>query len=346
MNSHIKYLIIFLCLVSTLNGFDKGSPLMNAVDQQNFEEIVNLVEKGVDINKKNKLGFTALLYAVGWGDLKTVKYLINKGASLKSRANRGFGVLHRAAMNKNEEIIKYLLENYSFDVNDRGKSYCSPLDFSLRNNALQKNGTLNATKLLLKYGAKKSINWNCNGYTPLMISIKNKEVVDLLINNGADKTIKNKAGFTAYDLAIRENNSKDITEILKMKNYKNERKDIYFIKNLVWELKNNNNRYDKYSKNDAINYCKNLVIQNYNKWRIPTELEYKTILRDEPYTGYIIDGIDKYYFNPKNFPNMVPSRYWIVFKDISLGYQSVSQNFTRKIDDNKKYYIRCVTDKK
>ena len=184
--------LLLLLSLSTLNAFDKGSPLMNAVDNQNFEEVVKLVESGANINQKNEIGFTALLFATGWGDVKMVKYLIEHGASLDAKANRGFGVIHRAAMNKDSSILKYLLENYTLNVNDRAKNYCSPLSYALKNNALQNNGSLDNARLLLAKGALESINWKCNGYTPLMVAVSDKKVINFLIQNGADKSIENK----------------------------------------------------------------------------------------------------------------------------------------------------------
>lgn len=340
--------IILLLLITTLNAFDKGSPLMNAVDNQNFEEVVKLVESGVDINQKNDIGFTALLFATGWGDVKIVKYLIEHGASLDAKANIGFGVIHRAAMNKNSSVLKYLLENYTLNINDRAKSYCSPLDFALRGNALQEGGSLENARLLIAKGAQESINWRCNGYTPLMVAVPDKKVINFLIQNGADKTIKNEAGLTVYNMAKRQNAPADVLTMLATGTEQKSKinKQIFQSATLLWELKTNQNRYNQVTEDEATKYCANLNIEGYSNWRIPSIAEYQTILSEKPYKGFVIDGIDEYYMNPKDFPNMTPSTYWVILKDKSLGYQSISWNKVhKKREDNEKHHIRCVHTK-
>jgi hypothetical protein len=318
---------------------------MNAVDNQNFEEVVKLVESGVNINQKNKIGFTALLIATGWGDVKMVKYLIEHGASLDAKANLGFGVIHRAAMNKNSSVLRYLLENYTLDVNDKGKNYCSPLSFALKYNALQNGGSLENAQLLITKGAQKSINYKCNGYTPLMVAIPNKKVMHFLIKNGADKTIKNRAGFTAYDMAKNVNASTEVLAILDTGIEHKNKTNKQFFKNgsLLWELKTYQNKYDKFTENEAIKYCANLHIGGHNQWHVPSVAQYQTVLSKKPYQGFLIDGIDEYFMNPKNFPNMSPSSYWVILEDKSLGYQSISWNKVyKKHQDNEKHHIRCV----
>lgn len=57
---------------------------------------------------------------------------------------------------------------------------------------------------------------NENGQTPLMMGAKNNamDTVKLLLEHGADKSIKDNNGKTAYDLAV-ENGNMDIAELLK-----------------------------------------------------------------------------------------------------------------------------------
>ena len=321
---------------------DKGGELLNAVYKNDFVEVKRLVESGTDINEKGILGYTPLLFACASENLRMVQYLIKHGADMNAQTNSGFGVIHKASMNKNPIILKYLLENYSLDTNDRGEKYCSPLDFSLRNNALQNYGTLENAKLLFKYGAKKSIDWKCNGYTPLMVSVLDEKAVRFLIDNGANIEIVNEEGKTAYDRAKDEKASDKILAMLvEGKTFEN--KNIFEKDGLFWELKTYENKYDRYDEIEAKKYCQDLKLGSHLNWRIPTVLEYTTILREEPYKGFVIDGIDSYHFNPKEFPNMTPARYWTILSDSSFGYQDVSWNFSKKANQSEKYFIRCVS---
>lgn len=58
-----------------------------------------------------------------------------------------------------------------------------------------------------------------NGNTPLMFAAAkgNKECVISLLKAGADASIKNTNGLTAYDLA-KKNNHKEISRIISLKN--------------------------------------------------------------------------------------------------------------------------------
>lgn len=342
----LKIIFIFFYFNLTLNAnFDKGTELLNAVNQKKFKEVKKLIESGANVNGKGKVGFTPLLLAAGWGNVEMVDYLIKNGANLDAKSNRGFGLIHRAAMNKNPAVIKYLLKNYKFNVNDKGKQYCSPLRYALGYNALQNNGTLENARLLFEYGAKKSINWKCNGYTPLMVAVPDEKVVKFLIKNGAKKNIVNAKGQTAHDMAVDQKASRELLKMINFKHSIKKDKKVFQMKNLIWELKSYKNKYDKYSKTEAIEYCKNLQLKNYIDWRVPTVKEYKMILSTKPYNGIVIDGIREYYLNPKDFKYMTPSTYWTKLEDGSLGGQSISWNQIRKKNKNAKYHIRCIKTK-
>jgi len=336
--------------IETLSGKkviqNKGGELLNAVANNDFVEVKRLVESDIDINEKGIVGYTPLLFACASDNLTMVQYLIKHGADMNRKTNSGFGIIHKASMNKNPIILKYLLENYRLDTNDKGEKYCSPLDFSLRYNALQAYGTLENAKLLFKYGAKKSIDWKCNGYTPLMVSVLDEKAVRLLIDNGANIEIVNETGKTAYDMAKDKKASDKILAMLAIKDKTFENKNIFEKDGLLWELKTYQNRHDRYAVVEAKKYCQDLRLNNRQNWRIPTVLEYATILREEPYEGFVIDGVGSYHFNPKEFPNMSPDRYWTILSDASIGYQDVSWNFAEQANqsDNDNL-IRCVARK-
>ena len=283
--------------------------------------------------------------ATAWSDIKMVKYLIKHGANSNAKTDRGTSVIHSASMNKNPAILKYMLKNFKLNVNDRSKSYCSPLDFSLRMNALQNNGTLENAHLLLANGAKKSINWKCNGYTPLMVAIPDEKIMLFLLGNGAKTDIKNPSGRTAFNMAKNQKASKKILKMLKTQKNEDINKKVFYTENLIWELKTYQNKHDRYSELKAIEYCENLELDNKDNWRIPSASEYKTILSRKPYKGFVIDGIGEYYMNPKDFKNMTPTSYWTILKDGSTGYQSISWNKVHKKRENTKYNTRCVHTK-
>ena len=321
--------------------------LFNALKNRNYEKIKELTRNSVDINRKYRRGLTPLIFAAGWNNLKTVDFLIKNDANIYDKTHYGVGVIHRAAMNKDSKVLSYLLKNYQLNVNDRGKNNCSPLASALNNNVSQKANILDNVKLLLKNGARRSINWKCRGYTPLMLAVRNADVVRLLLKYGANKNIENASGHTAYDMARNRKVSVGILKLLKTAKAIKKEKKITKIKHLFWELKSYDNRREKYSMVKAIAYCKNLQLDNKENWRIPTSDEYKMVLSKKPYKGFDIDGISSYYMNPKVFSHMAVSSYWTRLIDKSMAYQSIYDG-QLKIHNVffviHKHHVRCVHD--
>ncbi|MCW7472503.1 hypothetical protein CH354_09270 [Leptospira levettii] len=77
----------------------------------NREIFQYLLEKKVDFQYRDKLGFTALTYAVYFNDLELVKYIDSlKKWNLNETTNQGDTILHWAAFNRNKQIVEYLLQ--------------------------------------------------------------------------------------------------------------------------------------------------------------------------------------------------------------------------------------------
>ena len=75
-------------------------------------EILNiLVEKGVDINAKDKSGWTPLHTAVANKNDALVKALISNGADLTIKDESGWTPLHTAVANKNDALVKALISS-------------------------------------------------------------------------------------------------------------------------------------------------------------------------------------------------------------------------------------------
>ena len=57
--------------------------MMTAVNQDDMEAIGCLVFKGADVNGKDGIGDTPLIFASANGNLEIVKYLVAKGSSCR-----------------------------------------------------------------------------------------------------------------------------------------------------------------------------------------------------------------------------------------------------------------------
>jgi ankyrin repeat protein len=160
---------------------DENSALHVAAEANDTESVRLLLAKGADINAKNRFGDTALMYAAALGNIESMKLLLAKGADVNvvdaaegGRVKNGpialgsFTALHLAAL----------------------------------------TGGADAVKLLLQAGAHVNLQ-DVRGMTPLMLAIgtdrPDMAAIRLLLEKGADKNIKSKAGETAADWAMKFN---------------------------------------------------------------------------------------------------------------------------------------------
>ena len=82
------------------------SQLNLAISKGDFTKVQELVELGVDVNKKDERGKTPLMYAIMYKQSEITLYLIRKGADYRALDDNGVSVLEYAEQSKSEEIIK------------------------------------------------------------------------------------------------------------------------------------------------------------------------------------------------------------------------------------------------
>lgn len=178
-----------------------GTPLTLAA-MIGFAPIVNLLlEKGADINSKDKGGNTALILASFYGKLDIVILLINKGANLNIRNLYGSTALLRACEESYEDVANLLMDKGA-DVNIQNYSRDTALIVATRvNNGILINNLLN-----------KGADINARGFgeiTPLMTAVNNKLrlAVEQLLARGADINLQDSSGNTALILAAASGSS-------------------------------------------------------------------------------------------------------------------------------------------
>lgn len=199
-----------------------------------------LVEKGANINHVNSDGRTSLCLAINAGHYHVARYLLDIGADvnmgrdrytplfeavvgghnkyikpafIESLLDKGARVSDDAfveACKGNIDVLEMLLKRGA-NVNSRD-TYYSTKPTALM--AAVSGGNLEAVNLLLTNGANLD-ETDAYGDTALMYGARygTKNICKLLIEKGADTTIKNKHGKTAFVLAS-EAKHPDITELL------------------------------------------------------------------------------------------------------------------------------------
>jgi len=164
-----------------------------------------LMRAGADASIKDESGASAYDFAKKWKlDLDAMKNI-----NYKEKDDDGFYPLFDAVKYGDEEMIEKLIKGGA-DVDKVSQYDMSPISLSDKENI---------TRLLVKLGANINA-LDDEGKTPLMVEaefgINIIPKVKLLLSLGADKSLKNNKGQTAYDLRMEQKNvSEELKALLK-----------------------------------------------------------------------------------------------------------------------------------
>ena len=129
-----------------INGTDNDlrTVLHHAAYSGEYEVIYQLLERNVDINKKDKFKRTALNYCLESGSeifIPVVRLLIARGANIHEADDRGFTALHNAVLAGNLIKVKQLLA-LGADINKINQNMQTPLTLALKRNIPNKDQML------------------------------------------------------------------------------------------------------------------------------------------------------------------------------------------------------------
>ena len=197
--------------------------IKKAIKKDKLKDVKKLVEADPAIvNIQNSDGETPLFVAVHEEHPEIVTYLIENGADVNHKSTKdGWTVLHIACFLKNAEIVNILLDN-NVDINVTSNTGATPLYLVCEHGSHNEMSIdiiydliLAAEELgvLAQYINKKEE----HGYFPLYVACKNgdNDIVELLLEKGANLDEKNEQRQTALIIAIQENQEKSHLEVIE-----------------------------------------------------------------------------------------------------------------------------------
>jgi len=189
-----------------------NTPLLIAsVIHGKYEVVKLLLDKGADVLAVNNRKETALIRAALFNDTTTISLLLSKGIDINALSSDSTTALLNAALNVNSPVVIQLLE--------RGADPDKICFFGLT--ALSASVTFNdlvSVKALLKKAKKINIQ-SGGGFTPLMWAVYNDydnvDIINALLDKGADVNIKGDAGATALSIALKKGNTQTVALLKK-----------------------------------------------------------------------------------------------------------------------------------
>ena len=150
--------------------------LFNAIDHGQIDEVVALLDEGVDADAENHYGWSTLIRASESGHLNVVELLLQRGAD-PSHGTIGHRIpMHFAAEAGHLEVLKILLQQPHADVNYKDDEGQTALLKAAR------NGKVDVVRFLLEQDGIDINADSKDGFTPLLLAIYDdyKDIVHLL----------------------------------------------------------------------------------------------------------------------------------------------------------------------
>jgi len=149
-------------------GSVKAQDIFGAARANDTVQIANYIKQGIDINQANPKGFTPFILAVYNNNIDAVKFLLKNGAKTDAQDLSGNTALMGATF----------------------------------------KGYVEMTNLLVNEGKANVNQLNSNGATALIFAATfgQVEIIKILLDAGADRSIKDGRGKTAKDHAVMQEN--------------------------------------------------------------------------------------------------------------------------------------------
>ena len=208
---------------SGVNAHRECTALMHAAEDGNIDRVRALLKNGANVNEAKGTGHTALMLAAGRDHLEIVQILLQAGANPNAMISGRYGIPAWAWMfamnrcNKHWREMTDAMLAAGVEHNPKANNL-PPLAHAIHEDDVV------IVETLLKKGADPNLRDSETGETLLMTAAKysTPEVVQALIEGGADVNARNKSGQTALTLADTPDNlwRQEIVALLKRRGAK------------------------------------------------------------------------------------------------------------------------------
>ena len=177
--------ILAVFIGANLFAAESREDFFQAAGQGDTTKIEQMLSSGIDVNAKNILGESALIFSIESCQAKAAQLLISKGAKTAFYTKLGYSPLIMSAATGCNDILKLLLEQHvDIEAEMPQKKTCALFKAAER-------GHDDTVSLLLTAGANPD-HATIYGVTPLIIASQNghNKIVELLVAAGADVNAK------------------------------------------------------------------------------------------------------------------------------------------------------------
>jgi len=191
-------IIVFTLLV---NSYSYATPIIEAAEDGDLARVQALLNNRADVNAKDNYKQTALHFASQNGHKEVVVLLIANGADVNASRFDGETPLHWALSHDRDEIAELLIAE---GANVTAKSEYGETPLLLAHN-------LKLIELLISKGA--DINVKTNSGLTLLHRAETKEIAEFFIDKGVDVNAKDSNGFNAFWFAVKRSRI-EVVEVL------------------------------------------------------------------------------------------------------------------------------------
>lgn len=102
--------VSFFIFYSTTFASNLNQDLRDAIDNEQLNEVIKLLDKGADVSSHDAYGFTPLIWATTSSNIEIFNLILSKGADVNFVNKDGGSALYYAVTNQKIKQLRLLLE--------------------------------------------------------------------------------------------------------------------------------------------------------------------------------------------------------------------------------------------